>query len=110
MNRIFQYLVAMLLIQSLGCVTPQNTRFPTLGFNDPEISRREIEQFDPLPQEDIGPGTQARQRDSATTRTYTRRNQENSLRANTPLVPGIDPFPEQSSAAPAPTYPEAVRN
>ena len=33
-----------------GCVNPQNTRLPTLGYRDPRVERQSYEYHDPLPE------------------------------------------------------------
>ena len=38
-----------------GCVSPQNTRLPTLGYGDPRAERQSYVYHNPLPERESGP-------------------------------------------------------
>ena len=50
----------LVAIMSSGCLTPWNTRFPTLLPGSLEYERRESEVQDPFPDSNLGPGTSMR--------------------------------------------------
>ncbi|MFN0054443.1 MAG: hypothetical protein ACKV0T_19885 [Planctomycetales bacterium] len=87
--------VAALLLA--GCVTPQNTRMPTLAYGDPKTERQSYSYHDPLPETMNGPGVE-RPRGAERQRPEPRRAIEQSIR---PMSGEI--------GASAERYPDSVR-
>jgi hypothetical protein len=72
-----------------GCVTPWNTRLPTLEPGVPAAERRSYEIHDPYPEPDLGPETQTRPRDFAEPRSQPRRLIEGRMLRD--MAPGSVP-------------------
>lgn len=93
----------LLCCAAAGCITPQNTRFPTFFRPHPAAERAAWEQSDPLFDPAIGPSLEARPRDFANPRTIERRAAQQRLLRGLPREPETIP--------PAPIsrrYPAAV--
>lgn len=87
-----------------GCITPQNTRFPTFSRAHPLAERAAYEQSDPLFDPAIGPSLEARPRDFARPRTIERRAAQQRLLRGLPRQPEtIPPYSADRS------YPAVVR-
>jgi hypothetical protein len=74
-----------------GCITPQNTRFPTFFRPHPLAERASYEQSDPLFDPAIGPSLEARPRDFARPRTIERRAAQDRLLRGLPRQPETIP-------------------
>ena len=74
-----------------GCITPENTRFPTFFRANPYSERASYEQSDPLADPVIGPSTEARPRDFAKPRTIERRAAQQRLLRGLPQEPEAIP-------------------
>ena len=56
-----------------GCITPWNTRMPTVEPSHPAVERRSFQVHDPFPEEDLGPDTMVRPREFREPRELPRR-------------------------------------
>ncbi len=85
---------ALVLLALAGCITPQNTRFPSFFRPHPMAERASYERSDPLFDPAIGPSLGARPRDFRAPRTIERRAAQNRLLQGMPYEPEtIPPFP-----------------
>lgn len=102
--QLLQYISALVVCCAMsGCITPENTRFPTFFRAHPLSERASYEQSDPLTDPAIGPSTEARPRDFARPRTIERRAAQQRLLRGLPREPeAIPPTP------PGRRYPAAV--
>ncbi len=62
-----------------GCLTPINTRLPSLVPSHPSVEKRSYERHDPFPDRWLGPDTQVRPRGFNNQRTEPRRALEERL-------------------------------
>ncbi len=88
-----------------GCVTPYNTRLPTLRPRHPAVERRSYEYHDPFPNSDLGPETNQRPWGFARPRTQPRQMWQ--LRRLGPLPPEATPTAPQSEPL-GTAYPESI--
>ena len=99
-------LVAALFLLA-GCLNPQMTQMPSLGFRPTEIEKRSFAQHDPYPDDLSGPSTKNRPRAFIDQRTEERRAWEQRMLQGQ----GI---PHGTAAPRLPTsqyqYPNALRN
>jgi len=92
------------LVALTGCMTPENTRFPSFYRPHPLAERAAYERSDPLYDPDIGPSLNARPREFRQPRTIERRAAQNRLLRGRSLEPeATPPFPAGQS------YPGVVR-
>ncbi len=90
--------VSLVVLSMLGCITPQNTRFPSFFRPHPMAERASYERSDPLFDPAIGPALDARPRDFIAPRTIERRAAQNRLLQGMPHEPEtIPPFPTGQS-------------
>ena len=95
---------ALTALTFAGCITPQNTRFPTFFRQHPLAERAAYERTDPLFDPAIGPSLDARPREFRNPRTIERRAAQNRL------LQGISQQPESIAPFPSgPIYPSSVR-
>ncbi|MBB03103.1 MAG: hypothetical protein CMJ47_10680 [Planctomyces sp.] len=100
--------LGMLLLSSLGCVTPWNTQLPTPYANHPAIETRRNEQFDPFARSDLGPDTMSRPRQYTEPRATPRHSKETEIR-QAPRVPGVmNPVDAPNPTVPTQQYPGVV--
>jgi hypothetical protein len=89
-----------------GCITPWNTRLPTLDPGIPAVERRMYEIHDPYPEQDLGPDTQTRPRYFEEPRSQPRRLLEGRMLrdlgpSGVPTTPAVPPSAAQ--------YPDSVQ-
>ena len=76
MNRsLLRFGVAAGALLAAGCISPQDTRLPTLGYRDTRTERKSLDYLNPLPDRS-GPGYQALPRGFDYPRAEPRRAQE----------------------------------
>jgi len=81
------------MLALIGCITPQNTRFPSFFRPHPVAERASYERSDPLFDPAIGPSLDARPRDFIAPRTIERRAAQNRLLQGMPSEPEtLPPF------------------
>lgn len=93
---------------SCGCLTPLNTKFPTLAPHSTEYEQRESQVQDPFPETDLGPETGFRPPDYEQQRSEVQRAKERfgaSILRQQHGSPQPGPVPGPSGSL----YPEAVR-
>jgi len=98
----------LLLLSSVGCVTPWNTQLPTPYANHPAVETRRNEQFDPFARADLGPDTMSRPREYTDPRATPRQAADSEIR-QAPQVPGVtNPANAPNSTYPTQQYPGVV--
>jgi len=96
--------ISLTALTITGCITPQNTRFPSFFRQHPLAERAAYERTDPLFDPAIGPSLDARPREFRNPRTIEQRAAQNRLLQGVPQQPeSIAPFPA------GPIYPGSVR-
>ncbi|HID24546.1 MAG TPA: hypothetical protein EYP14_19405 [Planctomycetaceae bacterium] len=97
----------ILLCVASGCITPFNTRLPTLLPRHPAVEKRSYEFHDPFPNPDLGPETDQRPRGYKRPRTQPRQLWE--LRKLRQLL--TEPLPNQTQpqSSTGRKYPNVVR-
>ena len=97
-------LLAFLLLLG-GCITPWNTRLPTLGTRPPVVEGRSYQLHDPFPDPMTGPDTMNRPREYIEPRSEPRRAREGRALLGMPQTVPVAPTLPPSSWQ----YPDAVR-
>ena len=102
---ILRFGLLAVVLMSCGCVSPFNTRLPTVANGPPLAEKRAYERHDPFPNEELGPRTFTRPRGFIWPRTEERKALEGRILNNLQ--------PENASPYPTPPmtgadYPEAV--
>lgn len=97
-------LLASLLLLG-GCITPWNTRLPTLHPQPPVLEGRSYQLHDPFPDTLAGPDTMARPREFAEPRAEPRRTLEGQALLGMPQGGPVAPAPVPSSWQ----YPDSLR-
>ncbi|NOX54693.1 MAG: hypothetical protein GXP27_09695 [Planctomycetes bacterium] len=97
----------ILLCVASGCITPYNTRLPTLLPRHPAVEKRSYEFHDPFPDPNLGPETDQRPRGYKRPRTQPRQLWElRGLRQLPSNSPAEQPAPQSSTGT---KYPHVVR-
>ena len=73
------------LLLNFGCISPLNTRLPTVESRHPELEKRSYERHDPFADRLKGPDTQTRPRGFDIQRTEPRRALEDRMLQGSPL-------------------------
>ena len=79
--------VGLLTTVLCGCLNPQTTRLPTLMPAPNAVERRSLGHFDPLPDRNLGPDTNARPAEFIEGRNPQRQSLEGRYLQGTPAVP-----------------------
>jgi hypothetical protein len=104
MNRaLLRFGVAACTLLAAGCISPQDTRLPTLGYRDTRTERQSFNYLNPLPDRS-GPGYQALPRGFDYPRAEPRRAQERA--AITEEITGGDTVPASNPSVSR--YPRSV--
>ncbi|MEZ6058333.1 MAG: hypothetical protein R3C01_16660 [Planctomycetaceae bacterium] len=92
-----------------GCITPQNTRFPSPHFRPTSVERAAAQIYDPFPDRSIGPDTGFRPRDFNQQRSdVMRAKQRSHLSGLIPYGSSFPTGPVGMQYLPEAHYPNAV--
>lgn len=101
---ISRMLLAVTCCLFMGCLTPANTRFPTLSVAPPGVEAAGYQNHDPFPEESAGPDTFNRPRSFVAPRDEPRNTIESQSRLG--VIPGGVPRSNLGPSSSA--YPDAV--
>ncbi len=108
--RIFCWCLSVCLLVAAGCLSPYNTRFPSLLYGSPSAERKSFEVHDPLPSVSEGPDTHVRPRGFEAPRSEARQAAESAQRRQLGVPAPEFQQPVAPEFPPTGNYPQSVPN